>query len=112
MIPDRTEKLEIEPRQSTPMAREELVAWMQHAVLEIHPVLSLEQVLEESSLVHDLGFDSLSLESLMAMVKSRVPGVDLTPWYVRAAQHGQDTIASLVDFLLEARPPPTEGDEP
>jgi hypothetical protein len=91
-------------------ARNEHVAWLQDAVMEINPVLSREQVLEGASLVHDLGFDSLALESLMAQVKSRVPGLDMTPWYVRAARQGQDTIASLVDFLMEAWNRPVEGD--
>lgn len=97
---------------ATATARNELAAWVRNAVMDINPVLSREQVLEEASLVHELGFDSLALESLIAQVKSRVPGIDLTPWYVRAARQGHDTIASLVDFLMEARSRPAEGDLP
>src|SRR3954462_10261738 len=107
----RTHTLDNAQRLATPPARKELVAWMQDAVMEINPVLSREQVLEGASLIHELGFDSLSLESLMAQVKSRVPGIDLKPWYVRPARQGEDTIASLVDFLMEALSP-VEGVPP
>ncbi|WP_224367737.1 acyl carrier protein [Hyalangium versicolor] len=106
-------RLEPAPRRGPALDRDELVAWMQDAIREIRLDLSREQVEEEASLVHDLGFDSLALEGLMARVKARFPSVDLTPWYMRAAQHGQDSLATLVDFLLQmdARNPPREGDE-
>jgi hypothetical protein len=110
MAPPRTHTLDSEQELAMATPRNELVAWLRNAVMEINPGLSGEQVLEEASLIHDLGFDSLSLESLLAQVKSRVPGIDLTPWYVRAARQGQDTIASLVDFLMEAANRPVEGD--
>lgn len=80
--------------------REPVFSWLCSSLLAIDDRLRAEMVVEGASLMTDLGLDSLGLEELVAQIKTERPELDLTPWYVRASQDGQDTVGSLIDFLL------------
>jgi hypothetical protein len=85
------------------MTRDELESWLKRTILELQDSLSGEQVVPSASLFHDLGFDSLTFEKLIARVEASLVHKDLTPWYARAARGGEDTVGSLIDFLLSER---------
>jgi hypothetical protein len=89
----------------TSATREEIFTWLRSALVRVDDRLSVEAVVDGASLVHDLGLDSLRLEELVALIKREVTGADLTPWYVRAARDGEDTVAGLLDFLVEGALP-------
>jgi hypothetical protein len=83
------------------MNREQLFVWLRSALMRVDRNLPAEAIVESSSLVYDLGLDSLRLEEVIALIKHEVSDTDLTPWYARAARGGQDTVAGLLDFLVE-----------
>jgi hypothetical protein len=74
---------------------------MQSALLRVDSTLPADAIVRDASLVYDLGLDSLRLEAVVALIKRELSDTDLTPWYVRAAHEGQDTVGGLVDFLAE-----------
>jgi aryl carrier-like protein len=82
--------------------RAPIFAWLRASLLAIDDSLRADMIVEGASLMTDLGLDSLRLEELVARIKTERPELDLTPWYVRAARSGQDTVGSLVDFLVVA----------
>ena len=83
------------------MHREDVEAWLRRTILELQEGLSSEQIVDSASLFQDLGFDSLAFEKLVGIIESTALNRDLTQWYFRAARHGEDTIGSLIEFLLE-----------
>jgi Phosphopantetheine attachment site len=85
------------------MTRDELESWLKRTILELQDSLSIDQVVPSASLFHDLGFDSLTFEKLIARVEASLADQDLTPWYARAARGGEDTVGSLLEFLLGER---------
>jgi hypothetical protein len=90
------------------MSREEIESWLRLTILQVQDGLSSDQVVASASLFQDLGFDSLTFEKLVGTIESAVLGKDLTPWYVRAASHGEDTLGSLIEFLIAG--PVAEGE--
>jgi len=83
------------------MHRQEVEDWLTQTILELQDGLGREHVVASASLFRDLGFDSLTFEKLVGMIESSALSCDLTPWYFRAARYGEDTIGSLIEFLLE-----------
>jgi acyl carrier protein len=86
------------------MCRAEIEDWLRHTIVELQEGLSSEQVVASASLFQDLGFDSLAFERLVAQVETTALSRDLSPWYFQAARHGEDTVGSLIDFLLAQSP--------
>jgi hypothetical protein len=82
------------------MLREEIEDWLRKTIVEQQEGISTEQVVPSASLFQDLGFDSLAFERLLATLESTGFARDLSGWYFRAARHGEDTIGSLIDFLV------------
>jgi len=82
------------------MTRDELEDWLKSLILHVQDGLTRDQVVPSASLFQDLGFDSLTLEKLVATIESTEFGKDVTQWYVRAASHGEDTFGSLIEFLI------------
>jgi hypothetical protein len=83
------------------MHREQVEEWLTQTILEISDGLAREQIVASASLFRDLGFDSLAFEKLVGLIETSALSRDLTQWYFRAARHGEDTIGSLIDFLLD-----------
>ena len=83
------------------MHRQEVEDWLTQTILELQDGLAREHVVASASLFRDLGFDSLAFEKLVGLIESSALSCDLTPWYFRAARYGEDTVGSLLEFLLE-----------
>jgi hypothetical protein len=83
------------------MHRDDVEDWLRRTILELQDGLELEQVVASASLFQDLGFDSLAFEKLVGIIESAELKRDLTQWYFRAARYGEDTVGSLIEFLLE-----------
>ena len=83
------------------MRREDVELWLKGTILELQDGLAIEQIVSSASLFQDLGFDSLAFEKLAGIIESTVLKRDLTQWYYRVVRHGEDTVGSLLDFLLE-----------
>jgi hypothetical protein len=79
--------------------REILLGWLRDALLRLDPALAVETVVDDASLVYDLGMDSIRIEELVALIKKELSSADLTLWYVRASE-GHDTVGALLDFLM------------
>lgn len=83
------------------MTRQEILQIVYKLILETNSALTVRDVAESASLMSDLGMDSFCLESLISRTREEVADIEFTPWYVRAARHGQDTVSSLVDYVVE-----------
>ena len=84
------------------MHREDVELWLKRTILELQDGLKMEQVIASASLFQDLGFDSLAFEKLVGIIESTELKRDITQWYFRAARYGEDTVGSLIEFLLES----------
>jgi len=60
----------------------------------------------EQSLTADLGFDSMQLMQFFAGIENYYPKVRLEEWFLEQSQEGQDTIASLHDFISKKNSSP------
>jgi|GEM_PF-1548677 acyl carrier protein len=83
------------------MTRQQILDQVRNIILSRNDCLFPDDVAEAASLTYDLGMDSLHLASLIATIKEEIAEVEFTPWYIRAARHGQDTVGGLVDYLEE-----------
>lgn len=88
------------------MHRDDVENWLKQTILELQDGLEFEQIVPSASLFQDLGFDSLAFEKLVGLIETTALKRDLTPWYFGAARHGDDTVGSLLEFLLSARQAP------
>jgi len=83
------------------MCRQELLDRIRILLVRLNGSLDADMDLPESaSLVQDLGLDSFALESLFSSIRDQVLDCEFTPWFVCACRRGEDTVASLVDYLL------------
>lgn len=83
------------------MIRQQLLEQVQNLILAQNTCLFPDDVEESASLTYDLGMDSLHLELLISGIKEQVADLEFTPWYIKAARHGQDTVGGLVDYIEE-----------
>ena len=84
------------------MDRSQVFSFIRQSISSINQEVGLDDVSESCSLTQDLGFDSLRLEMLITSIKDGLLDTEFTPWYVRASRRGEDTISSLIDFILRA----------
>jgi acyl carrier protein len=84
----------------TNMSREQLESWLRETLMELEESLSSEQIVASASLFQDLGLDSLGLERLLDAIEKVTAHRDLSLWYANTAESGDDTLQSLMDFLL------------
>lgn len=84
------------------MTREEIGARVAAVILSLGRDIQAEDLRPEASLVNNLALDSLAIEGLITALKAEIADVDFIPWYVTASRSGQDTLASLIDFLCAA----------
>lgn len=83
------------------MTRQQLLEEVRNLILAQNPCLFPDDVGEAASLTYDLGMDSLHLECLISSIKDGIIELEFTPWYIRAARHGADTVGGLVDYIDE-----------
>ncbi|XXF77613.1 acyl carrier protein [Myxococcaceae bacterium GXIMD 01537] len=83
------------------MTRQQLLEEVRNLILAQNSCLFPDEVGESASLTYDLGMDSLHLEQLISGIKEQIVELEFTPWYIRAARHGQDTVGGLVDYIDE-----------
>lgn len=93
------------------MDRSHVFSFVRQIISSISQEVGPDDVKESSSLTQDLGFDSLRLEMLITSIKDGLLDTEFTPWYVRASRRGEDTVASLIDFILRASAGP-DGKQP
>jgi acyl carrier protein len=96
------------------MDRQQLLDHVRNFILGLNSGLYPDDVNEFASMTYDLGMDSFYLEALIANLKEQVADIEFTPWYIRAARRGHDTVGSLVDYIdehlsLQAAPHEREG---
>lgn len=63
------------------------------------PELADFEIRTDASLTGELGLDSLTLSALFAGVKAQFGHLQLAPWFIKASNEGNDTIASLAAFI-------------
>jgi len=84
------------------MSRQELLDRVRNLLLTLNgQVDAYDDLSESASLIQDLGLDSFALESLFSSIRDEILDVEFTPWFVRASRRGEDTVASLVDYVME-----------
>ena len=83
------------------MHRQEILDHVRNIILGAHQGLYPDDVSEFASMTYDLGMDSFHLESMISRLKDEVADIEFTPWYIKAARRGHDTVGSLVDFIDE-----------
>lgn len=85
------------------MYRQKTLDHVRLLILESHPALHPSRITEAASLTHDLDLDPCKLGKLLWQLHSDESVVSFMPWYTQAVRPGQDTVGSLVDFLLESK---------
>jgi acyl carrier protein len=83
------------------MDRQLILDNVRNLILGTNTGLYPDDVTEAASMTYDLGMDSFYLESLIAKLKEEVADIEFTPWYIRAARRGHDTVGSMVDYIEE-----------
>lgn len=87
------------------MNAEKVFARVVAAIVEANRDVEPGAVRADASLTAELGMDSMRIAALASELKRQFGEVDMTDWYVSAAQRGGDTVGSLVDFLQGALAP-------
>ncbi|WP_224242313.1 hypothetical protein [Hyalangium gracile] len=96
------------------MYRQKTLDHVRRIILDSRPGLHPSRVTEAASLTGDLDLTPSHLDSLMSRLQTEVTGEGraFTPWFIRALRPGQDTVGSLVDFLLETTKATTASTRP
>ena len=84
------------------MSASQILFRIRAAILNEVPELDAEQLTSETSLTRELRLDSLRLTSIFARVNDIIP-VDLTPWIVKVASGGPDTLGGLASYVHNAQ---------